>query len=504
MKQWMVLGAASFALSLMLGCAAPNPRGSGATGYGAQSASPDGASEFTDRTLYRFGTKGCETTRRSVMQRGNRVSIVLDRPKSSGCTFTTLVLAVGEDRYSLDRLYGFTKSNAGRYTWSQYAAEVEFIVARKIEASDLRGEFGLIEVGCRDGICVTDSQVAKFENERVALARAKAELERDLAEAKTAELPADLLRLRDRLYGKNDAAVAMLDARMVAFVAAEALSIGALDAAGLRTFLKARSVTASTKELAATEAGLALATSRLKGLLVAQVATGTDDQREALLTDEYADQDTRDKSLARLRADYAQRREFAPLYRLYKLTDDVALMKLAQPFARTTEDRRRLEEAAVMAVKNPGRLFDVNGEFSSTPVTSSVKENMGIFANFTVYVYKQTRGTIALKLRPDSPLRLRHGRYAVTVDVDLSMKRDEELRSGILGNKNTTPNIFKSDTATVTVSGPDYEGTARFDFGNLDVGYFQSGSRGGYTAIRLSENPQATLRIRSIRAMSQE
>lgn len=477
---------------------------------------------FSDRTPHKFGTGGCETTRRSIVQKGDQVTISLDRPE--GCSFKSLTLAVGSNRYPMARAgAGFTRRSSGNYSWAYSVADVHFVVLRPIEANDLRGEFGLIETDCRTGGCVTDARVAQFEAARVAAERESAERERDLAAAQMAETPAEINALRERLRkpiggttpglssfvvqanaaASPDVAVvealAVLDARMVAFVAAEAAWITSLDETGLRSFLKERSAIATTRELAATEEGLVSAKARLRDMLMVLARSGTDAQREGLLEDEYADVAVRDTAFARLRTDYLQRREFAPLYRLYKLRDDISLIKAAQGFARSADDRRKLEEIAVAKAKNPRRIFDVSGEFASTSVTSNVKENMGYFANFTVNVFKQIRGTVNVKLRPDSPLKLRHGRYTAWVDVGLYVPRDEELRSGILGNKNTSPNILKSETVSVTLSPPHYEGAVSFDFGNLNVGYFQSGSMGGYTAIRLTEDPRAQLNIRYLR-----
>lgn len=342
------------------------------------------------------------------------------------------------------------------------------------------------------------AQARRDEVDRLAVLQARLELERDQAAAGQARTPAEFETLRLRLLGKDAQAVALLDARSAAFSADEADRVGKLDESGLRGFLKDRDTQAMLPELAATAQGLASAKVRLRQMLLVQVASGSDAQREALLSDSLADRDISEKALARLRADYTQRREFAPLLRLYEITKDVALLKAAQPLARSPDDRRRIEQAAVLLTRYPGRLFDVRGSFSGGQVTSEVQENMGVLSAFTVHVLKPVRGGVAVKLRPDSPLRLRHGRYRITVDVELNIRRDEELRSTFLGDKNNRSDITKATAVQVTLGPPNYDGVATFDFGTLRLGYLQSGARGGYTAVRLLDDPVVSLRARSV------
>jgi hypothetical protein len=456
---------------------------------------------FSDRTIHGFGTNDCSTVRRSVVQRGAFVDVTVDRPKD--CRVQDPFLAIGTARYRFDSVVSGFRKVGNHYVWNDRSGTIRFRIERQIVASDLLGEFGLVDMACRSSSCLTDARVLSHERGRAFEAREREELERFRAASFTASTPGEIANLLEKLRGRDADAAERLNARLARFIVEERALISTLDDAALRSFVKMRSATATDSAAAASEDGLSFARSRIRENLLRVASTGTDEQRESVLADEYVDKEMREALIARLRVSYSARREFAPLFRLFKITNDVALLKTAQPYAKSTDDLKNLEQAAVSLTTNPGRLFSVSGAFADTRVTSSVKENMGFFANFTANVNKTLRGTVTVKARQDSPIRLRHGIYDVVVRVDLLVERDEELRSNVLGDKNSSPRILKSNMVTVRLSPPNYEGRALFDFGDLNVGYFQSGARGGYTAIRLASDPLAALSIQSALSKSE-
>ena len=277
--------------------------------------------------------------------------------------------------------------------------------------------------------------------------------------------------------------------------------VATLDPAALREFLDTRSPAAKDPARQASAEGLAMARSRLLEHLAVLIAKGSDAEREALLKDDYINAELRSRAAGRLRADYIQKREFAPLIRLYGLTQDVSLLTAAQAHARSTGEKAQLEKLAVALLKVPARLFEVRGEFDASSASSDVQKNMGFFANFTASVYKPLKGTLHLRLRPDAPIRLSYGTYKLTVTVDIHADRQRTLRSGVLGNQDSAAPFATSKTFQLTLSPPSYAGSVRFDFGAQQLGYFQSGSAGGFTAIQLQADPVASATVSAIQSL---
>lgn len=278
--------------------------------------------------------------------------------------------------------------------------------------------------------------------------------------------------------------------------------LSTMPADGLRRFLSEQSVNAEQPEKQASEQGMARALELLRQQLREQIDKGSDAQREAVLADQHATPELRQLATGRLRQDYLQRREFAPLHRLYRLTQDVSLLQAGQSYARSSEDRLLLEQAAVDVLKSPGRLFDVSGEFDRVSPNSNVQRNAGFFANFTAEVNQRLKGTLRIKPQAQSPLRLRQGHYQATVKVSWRVERRRSLRSSMLGSSDQDSPASGSQQFKVTLSPPHYQASLPFDLGVHSLGYFQSGSMGGYTSIQLSGEPVATLELISLKPLN--
>lgn len=266
----------------------------------------------------------------------------------------------------------------------------------------------------------------------------------------------------------------------------------------LRAFLKSHKVEAEQPESQASQEGMAAAEQYLHERLAERIVQGTDVQREAMLTDEFATPELKRQATDRLKRDYMARREFPPILRLYKLTQDVSLLQGGQGFVKSTDDRLALEQAAAAVTKSPGRLFDLDGHFERVSPEGNAKENMGVFANFTATVRQPLRGYLEIKQNKASPLKLRYGTYQVTINLAWKAERLNTQRSTFLGNKNVQEPRSGSKMVTVRLSPPDYQGRVPFDFGAQEFGYFQSGSMGGFTAIQLLSDPVATAEVASI------
>lgn len=351
--------------------------------------------------------------------------------------------------------------------------------------------------------------LARFEtdprSQLLAQGRARRDALRQTELQRLREMP--LLGLRQRLaQGKTSepapwtqAAQAILAERAPR---EELALLSTLPADGLRRFLNEHSVDTEQPEKQASEQGMAKALELLRQQFREQIARGSDAQREALLADPHATPDLRRLATQRLQQDYLQRREFGPLHRLYRLTQDVSLLQAGQSYARSAEDRLLLEQAAVDLLKSPGRLFDVSGEFDRVSPASDMQRNAGFFANFTASVNQRLKGTLRIKPQAQSPLRLRQGHYQATVKVSWRVDRKRSLRSSVLGSRDEDSPASGSQLFKVNLSPPHYQASQPFDLGAHSLGYFQSGSMGGYTAIQLSGEPVATLEVVSLKPLN--
>jgi hypothetical protein len=274
--------------------------------------------------------------------------------------------------------------------------------------------------------------------------------------------------------------------------------LSTMDADGLRAFLKSHTVDAEHPESQSSREGLAAAEQYLHERLADRLSHGTDAQREAMLTDEFATSELKQRATDRLKRDYMARHEFPPILRLYKLTQDISLLQSGQGFVKSSNDRLALEQAAAAVTKSPGQFFDLDGHFERVSAEGNAKENMGLFANFTATVRQSLRGYLEVKPNKTSPLKLRYGTYQVTINLAWKAERLTTQRSTFLGNKDVQEPRSGSQMVTVRLSPPDYQGRVPFDFGSQEFGYFQSGSMGGFTAIQLLSDPVATAEVASI------
>ncbi|MEH0166614.1 hypothetical protein [Roseateles microcysteis] len=278
--------------------------------------------------------------------------------------------------------------------------------------------------------------------------------------------------------------------------------LSSLSAEGLRRFLKEHSVDAIAPEAQATAQGMAAALALLRQQLGEQIAKGSDAEREALLVDPHATPELRKLASQRLTQDYLQRREFGPVHRLYQLTQDVSLLQAGQGFARSAPERLLLEQAAVEWLKSPGRLFEVSGEFEGNSPAGDMQRNAGFFANFTATANQRLKGLLRIKPQAQSPLRLRQGHYEASVRISWRVDRKRSVRSSVLGSRDEDAPASGSQTVKVRLSPPHYQASLPFDLGVHSLGYFQSGSMGGYTAIQLTGEPVATLEVVSLKAVN--
>ena len=197
----------------------------------------------------------------------------------------------------------------------------------------------------------------------------------------------------------------------------------------------------------------------------------------------------------RLIDDSRAERSFSGALRVYRVTGDVGHVKANQALARTTDDRRRLEEFAVTHTATRGRFFRVSVAGEHGKPSTSETSHAGLFALYSLTGSIPTRGTVAVQRAPDAPGQLSLGQYRVHLEVVLKVRVNLERRSGVLGNADQVAEREMMRRVSVLVRPPEMSGTASFDFGAVTSAQMQRGSAGGFDQEWIAEDPivQATI-----------
>jgi hypothetical protein len=392
--------------------------------------------------------------------------------------------------------YGNCVKNCTLVLAADFSSYRELCKGRPTGSGELSGGQNIEQARDPRAAALKAARLEREASERAA--KEQRELEALRQEATSARLPAQITRIRASLAGRDAAAEKQLEASLAAFVAGERQRIALMAVPELRSFIETRRVDSEDPNAAASPEGLAFAASELQRRYTQLAESGSREQLEDLLKAKDLGDAAKKQTLQRLRAEYLQKREFGPMHRLYELTGDIAFVASAIGFARTTAELAQLEAAAVKGLHSPGWLLEYHVSAKSGSASARVKENMGLFANFTSHVSAPVGGEVTVKLRPTAPIKLRHNSYRVVLSADLLVDRTNQLRSGFLGNRDTSDPVRKSITTSVVVGPPNYQASTTFSFGQIDLGYFQSGSHGGYTAIFPTDEGKVSVRINSI------
>jgi hypothetical protein len=191
-------------------------------------------------------------------------------------------------------------------------------------------------------------------------------------------------------------------------------------------------------------------------------------------------------------------RTFSSLWRAFTMSNAKEDFVAAQGLAKSRADLEAFEQGAVKLVTNPIRLFNVEFRFDKAQIAHSHKENAGVFSMFSVWFNKSVSGTLALELARDSPIRPRYGNYDVTVDLNLTIPRNSQVRSKFAGNSDKPTDWVVNRTVTARLSPPNYRASVKVDFGTAEIAFFDRGSQGGHTLVSPTDDPTVTVRIPSV------
>jgi hypothetical protein len=468
---------------------------------------PSFTTEGSDWQPRRFGSGTCKTEISSIAHIGDRLYV--NMPKPERCAFSSVRLRIGEDTFSpIDlKTSGFTfNSLHSHYVWTGQSATFIFKIQRNLALSDLDGEFGLQEPNCKSNSCLTDGRLIEYANLREAKLRQARQI-KDREDLKLAaeklQTPNEILAFLANNSSKLETdSLALLNRRVVLFEQKEADFLAAATFSELKEFLKTRSETANDPELAASEKGKQTAVQLLGEKWRAAIPNQSTEELKNNLTDPLAPNEIQNLSVERLKTIYIQTRNFSGMYQIFKIDSKVETLKQASQFASTIDDFRSLETASVKLLKVPARQFVVSADFSSASVSSNVKQNMGVFANFTANVFREFKGKVVVTQAEKPPIPLKYGRYAVWLNLDLVMSREEQMRSRVLRSYTKSNDVRKSTLVRVELDPISFSGSSEFSFGAIESGYFQSGSAGGFTAIFPTSDPVLQISISSINELS--
>jgi len=198
-----------------------------------------------------------------------------------------------------------------------------------------------------------------------------------------------------------------------------------------------------------------------------------------------------------LMQDFRNLNNFEGYYRAYLIAQMPSDARMAQKLATTDEHRTKLEHLAVVTLVDKTRLFD----FDLRLTNNSTQRNEGSCWMFCLYNFtaqKPLTGTLTMKLRRDSPIKLRYGHYRVTFAGRVNLPRLMQRRSNWKGNYDG-PSDQSYDVETSMDFSPGKTAASRsVDLGTLAMVEFERGSAGGFHGIWANGNPTVSLHIKSV------
>lgn len=235
------------------------------------------------------------------------------------------------------------------------------------------------------------------------------------------------------------------------------------------------------------------------GYRAALANTASPEQMKDFLV-EFASNDpekkSRDVFLRLINAMRAQK-TFEGYYNSYLLIQDPEDARKALALAQTNDHHIKLENIAVSTLADKNRLFDF--DFSLFPSkTSSSEGSCLMFCNYNFSADRPLSGRLSVRLRSNSPIKLKQGTYKVIFSTQISMPRRKIRESSWLGNYDGADNINTSREVVVELTPPSYTASIETKLGSLNVAFFQRGSAGGYEGAWASSNATIQFSIKSV------
>lgn len=191
------------------------------------------------------------------------------------------------------------------------------------------------------------------------------------------------------------------------------------------------------------------------------------------------------------------RNSFEGYYNAYLLIQQPEDARQAWRLARTDEHRILMEHMAVATLADKNRLFDFDLRLDATTTTQR-EGGCWMFCRYNFTASRPVRGQLRLTMRPQSPVRLRLGRYQVQLEARIELPRRKLRESSWLGNYDGPDDLRYTRVISLQVGPPDYSVVTGVNLGDLDVAFFQRGSAGGYEGAWATADARIQLSIKSV------
>jgi hypothetical protein len=192
--------------------------------------------------------------------------------------------------------------------------------------------------------------------------------------------------------------------------------------------------------------------------------------------------------------------EFAASYLpAYELTNRVKEGELALSYAKTAEDKQKLEQLVLQKVAAPSVVFDISVNYSIKS-----KDGSGSFLSFARYrlsTLSLSYGTIDIRPNARSPIKLGAGAYKVELETTAAAPVQYMRESQLQGSDNSQRLESASKIHEVIVQPPSYSATISPLLAEVETAMVQRGMMGGVSAHMINGPIEIRYRIMSIEAV---
>ncbi|MDP1609943.1 MAG: hypothetical protein Q8M11_02710 [Sulfuritalea sp.] len=228
-------------------------------------------------------------------------------------------------------------------------------------------------------------------------------------------------------------------------------------------------------------------------------AATTPEKRYQFLLD-YVSKDPENKVggvFSKLMQDFRDLNTFEGYYRAYLIAQLPSDAKMAQKLAATDEHRTKMEHLAVVTLADKNRLFDFDLRLINNG-TRKAEGSCWMFCKYNFAANKPLSGSLTVKQRGDSPIKIRYGRYKVTLAARVNLPRHLQRKSGWTGDYDGADDQTYNVETSVEVAPGHLATPKNIDLGTLEIAAFERGSAGGFHAIWATNNPTVSMRIKQV------
>lgn len=184
---------------------------------------------------------------------------------------------------------------------------------------------------------------------------------------------------------------------------------------------------------------------------------------------------------------------FEGYYHAYLLMKEPQDAKAAMKLVKTEKQRAMMENMAVATLADKSRLIDFDLKLEKT-TTSSGEGSCWLACRYNFSATRPVRGTLTVRAKTsDTPIKLRHGTYRVTLSATTKMPIHQKQESNWVGSYDESSVQTEDFAFNVTLSPPSYTASIPVNMGVVKVAFAQRGSMGGYTYFYATSDASVAL-----------